>query len=458
MNRFFDNDNNALIPELWANEGLSILEENMVIGNLVYRDFENVIAKFGDTVNTRKPRKFTAKRKTDADPVTIQDATSDNIPVPLDQHAHTSFMIKDGEESLSFKNLVDLYLKPGVISLASFVDKVLSSQAIRFIADTPPVGGLGQMTAANAANYLLLARQALNVNKIPDDNARNCILTPQSETIVLQNTNFTAAYFVGDEGTALRTASLGQKFGLNMFMAQNQPYITTGNTSVAGAINLAAGYPAGTKTFTVSGLAAAITAGSWITIAGDNTPLQVVSTVGGATPTSITVQNGTINPVANSAVVTIYTPGAVNLVAGYAAGYSKEITVSGFTVAPQIGQPVTFGTDSANIYSIIDVTGLTGITLDRPLAASLANSVSVNLGPAGSYNFVFHRNSLALVSRPLALPRVGTGALAANVTYNNLSMRVVMTYQGKDQGTLVTLDLLLGVAKFEKFAGVLLAG
>lgn len=43
----------AYIPELWANESLAILEENMVIGNLVHRDFENVIANFGDTVNTR---------------------------------------------------------------------------------------------------------------------------------------------------------------------------------------------------------------------------------------------------------------------------------------------------------------------------------------------------------------------------------------------------------------------
>jgi P22 coat protein - gene protein 5 len=89
------NNNEAFIPQLWANEGLAILEETMVLGNLVYRDFENVIAKYGDVVNTRKPRTFTAYRKTDSDPVTIQNAISDNIPVPLNQHLHTSFMIMD---------------------------------------------------------------------------------------------------------------------------------------------------------------------------------------------------------------------------------------------------------------------------------------------------------------------------------------------------------------------------
>jgi len=458
-NRFFDepaNDNTALTPELWANEGLAILEENMVLGNLVFRDFENVIAKFGDVVNTRKPRKFTALRKTDADPVTIQPAISDNIPVPLDQHAHTSFMIMDGEESTSFKNLVDLYLRPGVISLASYVDKVLSGQAIRFIQYTPPAGGLGQMIGSNAANYLLNARQALNVNLIPVDYNRHVILNPYSETAVLENPNFTAAYFVGDEGTALRTASLGSKYGMNIFMAQNQPYVPALNTTVTGAVNHAGGYPAGTQVLTVSGFTAAISAGTWITIAGDNTPLQVVSAVTGSNPTTITLQNPISNAVLQSAVITVYVPGAINLTAGYPAGYSEEILVDGFTVWPFIGQPVTFGADNINIYSIIGTDGSSYITVDRPIVNNLTNGQSVNIGPAGSYNFAFHRNALALVSRPLALPRVGVGALAANVTYNNLSMRVVMSYQGKDQGTLVTLDMLLGVAIFEKMAGVLL--
>ena len=54
----FDNDNSAFIPELWANEGLAILQENMVIANLVHRDFENEIRQFGDVVNTRRPGTF----------------------------------------------------------------------------------------------------------------------------------------------------------------------------------------------------------------------------------------------------------------------------------------------------------------------------------------------------------------------------------------------------------------
>src|SRR5664280_518751 len=81
----YENSLDAYVPELWAQEGLAILEENMVMANLVHRDFENTVAKFGDVVNTRKPGEFKIRRKTDGTALTQQDATATNIPVPLDQ-------------------------------------------------------------------------------------------------------------------------------------------------------------------------------------------------------------------------------------------------------------------------------------------------------------------------------------------------------------------------------------
>ena len=60
---FYEDYPTAFIPEIWANEGLLILSEEMVMGNLVHRDFTNEIAKFGETVHTRKPGEFVGTRK-----------------------------------------------------------------------------------------------------------------------------------------------------------------------------------------------------------------------------------------------------------------------------------------------------------------------------------------------------------------------------------------------------------
>lgn len=426
----------------------------MVIGMLVHRDFSDEVANFGDLVHTRRPGEFTAIRKTDADNVTKQDAIATDVQVPLNQHVHTSFIIKDGEASKAFKDLVATYLKPAMLAQARFLDRVLLGQYSRFLINS--YGRLRNLSSTNAVDYILGTRNKLNINKAYME-GRNFILTPNTETILLNLGLFVSAEQVGDNGTALREASLGRKFGFNMFMAQNMSSVAVGNTVVTGEVNNAAGYAVGTTTITVDGLSAAITAGTWFTVEGDDQPHQVVSTVGGATPTSITFTPALARAVVDNADLSIYTPGAVNLGAGYAAGYAKEIVVDGFTVAPQVGQFVTFGTTTTK-YTVIAVNGTTGITLDRPLDAAIADDAKVNIGPPGEYNFAFHHDAVALVTRPLALPMSGTGARAAVVNNNGFSMRVTITYSGESQGHLVTLDMLCGVAILDTNLGAVMLG
>lgn len=384
-----------------------------------------------------------------SDQVTVQTNTATNVPVVLNQHVHTTFLIRDADQSKSFKDLIVEYLRPAMLSVGRAIDQIVTAQLHQFHVNS--AGHLGGLTASTAQAYLLETRQTLNVNKAYVDD-RNLVLGSVSETTLLSDKDFTQAYAVGDEGTALRDASLGRKFGFDIFMAQNTPYVASGQTVVTGAINNAAGYNPGATSLTVDGLSAAITAGTWLTIAGDDTPLRVVSTTGGATPTAIVVNRGLTHAVVDNAVVTLFPKGANTGL--QAIGYSKYLTVSG---TPQVGMPVTFGTDNSTVYAIIDVTGGT-ILLDRPLEVAVADSAAVNYGPSGAYNFAFHKNAVALVNRPLALPLAGTGARAASAQWNGLSMRVVMAYDPYAQGHLVTIDTLLGVKVLDTNLGAVMLG
>lgn len=453
----YENDVDSLIPEKWAYESIDILLENMVVANLVHRDFSDEIAEFGDVVNTRKPADFQAYRKIDSEEVTVQDAVAPNIQVPLNQHVHVSFRLKDGQESKSFKDLSQEFLFPAVKAEAAFLDMCLLGQYAQFIDNS--AGRLGAMTTSTARDDLLDLRKVFNTNKVEMD-GRHLIFNPTTEALMLKLDLFTQAQQVGDEGQALREATLGRKLGWNMYMCQNMATVAVGNTVVLGAVNNVAGYPAGTTTLTVDGFAAALPVNSYLTIAGDDTPQRIVSSVGGATPTSVTIYPGLKRAVLDNAVITRYVPGQINFAAGYAAGWHKELVVDTFTVAPQVGQLVTFGVGapaSSAVYTIVKVNGLVGITLDRPLVATLADNDPVNIGPAGQYNFAFVKNALALVNRPLAAPRPGTGALASVVNYGGMSMRVVITYDGAKQGHLITIDSLFGTAVLDaKRGGVLL--
>src|SRR4030042_2722594 len=144
----FENNNDPFIPELWANEGLAILQENMVMASLVHRDFSMEVANFGDVVNTRRPGQFQFRRKEDADAVLPQDASATLVSVPLNQHIYATFTIKDGEASKSFQDLVQVYLAPGMQDIARGIDRVLCGQFHRFLANK--VGKLGKLDKNNA--------------------------------------------------------------------------------------------------------------------------------------------------------------------------------------------------------------------------------------------------------------------------------------------------------------------
>lgn len=454
-----DNSVDAFNVQLWAMESLAILTENMVYGSLVHRDFSNEIAAYGNVVNTRKPSEFVAKRKTNNDQVTVQNANATNIPVKLDQQVHVSFLIRDGEESIAFQDLVAEFLRPAMIAQARFIDQIIAGQVYQFVGNR--AGRLGAMDETNGKKFLLDTRTEMNTNKTPIA-GRRLVLGTAAEATLLDIEQFTDAQRVGDDGTALREAALGRKLGFDLLMDQNTPYITAMSGLTAGAINLTGGYSPGATSFTVDGFSAAITVGRWFTIAGDDTPMRVVSTTGGATPTAIVGTDGIQRAVADNAVVTLCPKGTVSGTYSYDSatgmGYAKEITYANLSVTPQVGQGVSFGTSSTSaVYSIIQVnSGSSTIVLDRPIEASLADGDALNLMPAGGYNFAFTRNAVSLVSRPMVQPRTGTGAWSTVMNFGGIALRVTITYEGRDQGHLVTIDLLCGIKKLDDGLGAVM--
>ena len=132
---------------------------------------------------------------------------------------------------------------------------------------------------------------------------------------------------------------------------------------------------------------------------------------------------------------------------------------------PLIGQLVAFGDPDTDVneYTIIDVEEIVAatsyyITLNRPLDLAITNDEACCLGPVGDFNFGFHRNALTLVSRPLAMPITGTGAIGAVASYNGMSMRVCITYEGRKQGHLVTVDGLFGTKRLNEDLGCVMLG
>ena len=446
------NDLGAWSPEIWANETLAILNEELFAPNLVHRNFENLMASKGHVVHTRRPNEFRTYRKTDNDSVTVQDLTATDVAVPLDQHLEVSFKVRDEEWSKGLPQLIETHMKPAAIALARDADKIIFGQYPKFLMNG--IGKLGGATSANIKEYLVYLRQKMNDNKAYND-GRNLVLNNSAESLMLLPE---FAFSAEKAGTteALRNGTIGRLLGFDLKRSNNMAFVLDGNTQLDAdtLINMAAGAPIGTTTITIDGNAGdAYPDGVWVSV--DGLPNIVVS----STTTSIVLRWPLTRFVADNAPVFGYTAGQINLGAGYAAGYDKEIVVDTFTVAPQVGQSVSFGVASPSttaVYTIKDVTGLTGITLDRALEAAVVDDAKVNIGPPGGYSFAFHKNAIAFVNRPLNLPMRDLGVRAAVMNLNGIAIRVLMQYIASGQYTLVTFDLLCGVKELDTDLGAVL--
>lgn len=437
------NSNDAFVPEFWARESLRILESSLVMANLVNKDYSSDVASYGDVVNTRMPTTFVATNKVDGDEVYQQSAETTNVQVCLNQHAYQSFIIYDREMSLSFTDLVNFYLRPAVRAIAVSVDETVMAQKYAFLANS-----VGKLGVAPTKSTLVDAQIKLDSLNCPLEN-RYGIITAAQKGAILNVDAFTEADKVGDRGEAVRNGSIGQKLGTQWVMTQNNRTIGA-TTTKTGAVNKTAGYAAGSTSIAMDGFGTAPVAGEWLTIAGDMTP-QFVTAYGSNTAT---ITPGLKYAVANDAVVTAYTAGAINLSAGYTSGYNKALAIDGFSIAPQTGQLISIGTSGTGARygaktlgigsSGSQLTATTNLMIDRPLEANAANDAVVGVGPAGDYGFVFHPDAITLVSRPLALPPVNN-VRSAVVNYNGLAIRVCVGYNMAKQGTQVNVDVLYGV-------------
>jgi hypothetical protein len=445
----FDQDLSALNPSIWAQESLVVLDETCMMLPLVNRQYDATeIKKQGDVVKAFRPGDFEAKRKTVSDEISTQDAGVTEVDVRLDFHLYSSFIIRDGEESMSFWELRNRYLGRALQSLAQEADELVANMKYYFYANM-----VGKLGTALTSTSLIDAALKLNLANAPMDE-RYFVMTPQQQADLQAVQLFTDASQVGDDGTALRMGSLGYKYGIGNVMSQNMRAVPTGSTAVTGAVNNSGGYAAGTTTLVVDGFSGKLTAGSWCTIAGDARPRRISSATGSPNTTGIVLEKAIDYAVADNAVITVYTPGAIDLAAGYAQYYTKELTVDGFSVAPKQGQLASL-TTSDKPYGVVGTASTTALKLNRSLGAAAVDDQALALGPAGDYGFAFHRDAVGFISRPLALPMDGVGVQAAIADNGNMGVRVTIAYDYKKQGHVVTVDMLCGLAALNDNLGVL---
>lgn len=205
--------NTILTPDIIAREALMVLRNNAVMPKLVHRDYSSeFVAGVGDTITIRKPATFEAKEFSEE--IEVQDATENGVSVKMDKHLDVSFSVTAKELSLDIEDFSRQFVVPAMQAFLDKVDTYLIDLSSKITNTIDITEGLF------APSHLIDARKFLNKNAVPVAN-RYAVLSTDAEADLLKNDLFVSAEKVGDSGTALREASLGRKFGLDIFADQN---------------------------------------------------------------------------------------------------------------------------------------------------------------------------------------------------------------------------------------------
>ena len=204
--------NTILTPDIIAREALMVLRNNAVMANLVHRDYSSeFVGAVGDTITVRKPATFVANEYNGS--IEVQDATETGVEVKMDKHLDVSFAVTAKQLTMDIADFSKQFLVPAMQAFADKVDKYLIALESEATARVPHSTG-----AINPVD-MIAARKHLTQNAAPL-NDRRFVVGATAEADLLVNDLFVSAEKVGDTAT-LKEASLGRKFGMDIYVDQN---------------------------------------------------------------------------------------------------------------------------------------------------------------------------------------------------------------------------------------------
>ncbi len=151
---------NAIV-KLVAADALPVLVGNLVMGNLVNRDYEPVLANAGDTVNIPIPPTMVANNIAQGGTVTPQNPSLGNAQIVLNTHIEATFQIPDVTKVLAVPDLLKIYMQPAVAAIAQSIETNLLGLYAGFTANTAvgtPGTAFTEATVDAAETALFLAK------------------------------------------------------------------------------------------------------------------------------------------------------------------------------------------------------------------------------------------------------------------------------------------------------------
>jgi hypothetical protein len=223
---------NAIV-KLVAVDALPVLIGNLVMGNLVNRDYEPVLAQAGDTVNIPIPPTMVANNIAEGGTVQTQNPSLGNAQIVLNTHAEATFQIPDVTKVLAVPDLLKIYMEPAVAAIAQRIESDLLGLYAGFTANAA-VGIAGTPITEAVIDA---AETAMFLSKVPPSDQKYMVVDAATYSAWRQIPRFSEFQTAGDAG--LRTLIFGSVGKIKDFFVFRSQFVQKTGSSPVTTHNMA---------------------------------------------------------------------------------------------------------------------------------------------------------------------------------------------------------------------------
>lgn len=296
-------------PQIVVAESISILQHELIIGSLLYRDRTSDFTTksegwaVGDTVSVKTPTEFEVNDFTST--IVKQDIKDSKTEFKIERHLDISSGVTSKQRKLNLSDMSREVIQPAMAAFAQEIDEHLATKMLEgrglYSSDTLFA------TAADVAQ----SRKVANAQKVSKQN-RIAFLDSTLEANLLGQEWFNQSQTRGGDGEmALRNGEMGRVMGMNFFASENMPSdlqtpgvagvgVTDNGSSTLNAI--------GTADLITDATTGAFAAGDAIVVAGVTHPM-IVKTATAATATTIPLVDPIDQLIPDGAAITIVPSG-----------------------------------------------------------------------------------------------------------------------------------------------------
>ncbi len=389
--------NTLLTIDMITREALAVLENNLVFGRLVNRQYDdsfaNKQAQIGSTLRIRKPARYLV---TDGPGLQVQNSVEESTTLTVSKQRNVAMNFTTAELTMKIDDFSDQFIKPAVSQLAATIDNDIAS-VFKQIYNT--VGTPG--TTPGTSLVLLQAQQKLSELAAPMS-PRYGVINPAANAQLVEGLKglFNPVDVIAKQfrNGAVSDNILDYK---EIAMSQSIATHTTGTRSTADTILVNGTISTqGQSTISIDGGtgSATVTEGDVFTVAG-------VYAVNPQTRQSTGSLQQFVVTAANTA-----SGGAWTNIAVQPAMYTADQALATISAFPQDGAAITFVGAASTAYP---------------------------------QNLVFHKDAITMATCDLVLPTSGI-VMGSRQVHNGISMRIIQDYDINNDRMPCRIDVLYG--------------